>query len=135
MPLDILQPSINPQRRSVRRQVVLIGQTGPAEIDISAFVRAEVDLQCTYSASLREHTRALELLERRDIDPDRVINRWESIYDADELVEEVAAGNFCKPVFDFYGRSVKTRTSLQRPGVSVEPPGSERHPEGLPPNG
>jgi len=81
-------------------QVVVIGQTGRAEVDVSAFVRAEVDLQCTYSASYREMSRAMDLLASGAIDPGAVIDRRATLEEGLEVFEASAAGDLRKPVFD-----------------------------------
>lgn len=81
-------------------QVVVIGQTGIAEVDVSGFVRAEVELRCTYSATSRDFERSLELLGTGRIDADAVIDRRASLQDATEVFEEVAAGRLCKPLIE-----------------------------------
>lgn len=81
-------------------QVVVIGQTGRAEVDVSAFVRAEVDLQCTYSASYHEMARAMEFLRDREIDPGAVIDRRAALEEGPDVFESTAAGGLCKPVFE-----------------------------------
>lgn len=81
-------------------QVVVIGQAGIAEVDVSAFVRAEVDVQFTYSAAYRDFERALDLLETSQIDPNSIIDRFASLDEAGEVFEAVAGGGLCKPVFE-----------------------------------
>jgi len=81
-------------------QAVVIGQTGRAEVDVSAFVRAEVDLQCTYSASYREMVRAMELLANGAIDPRAVIDRRATLDEGPEVFEATAAGDLRKPVVE-----------------------------------
>lgn len=83
-------------------QTVVIGQTGRAEVDVSAFLRAEVDLQCTYSASHREMARAMDLLRDRAIDPAEVIDRRATLAEGPDVFEATAAGDLRKPVFDLH---------------------------------
>jgi L-iditol 2-dehydrogenase len=84
-------------------QVVVIGQTGRAEVDVSAYVRAEVDLQCTYSAGVRELERAMNLLRDGGIDPEQLIDRWATLDGGPEVFEVTAAGELVKPVFELNG--------------------------------
>ena len=81
-------------------QVVLVGQTGVAEMDYTPIVRAEIDLQTSYGAMYRDFDRALRLINSGDVDHETFSDSRYSLLDADEAFEAFLAGETCKPVFD-----------------------------------
>ena len=81
-------------------QIVLVGQTGEATMDFTPLVRAEIDLQCTYSAMYEDFERALRLIASGDVDHETFLDDRFSLLEADEAFETFLEGETCKPVFD-----------------------------------
>ncbi|MFD1570829.1 zinc-dependent alcohol dehydrogenase [Halorubrum laminariae] len=81
-------------------QIVLVGQAGETSIPTTPLVRAEVDLQCSYSALYRDFDRAFRLIATGDVDLETFLDDRFSLTDAAEAFETFLAGETCKPVFD-----------------------------------
>lgn len=81
-------------------QVVLVGQSGTASLDYSSLVRAEVDLQCSYSAVYEDFERALRVILSEDVDAETFIDDRFSLLDADNAFQAFISGKTVKPVFD-----------------------------------
>ncbi len=81
-------------------QIVLIGQAGETSISTTSLVRAEVDLQCSYSALYRDFDRAFRLIATGDVDHETFLDDRFSLTDAETAFEAFLSGETCKPVFD-----------------------------------
>ncbi|GAB3702147.1 zinc-binding dehydrogenase [Halorubrum pallidum] len=81
-------------------QIVLIGQAGETTVPTTPLVRAEVDLQCSYSALYRDFDRAFRLIASGDVDHETFLDDRFTLTDAEEAFETFLAGETCKPVFD-----------------------------------
>ena len=81
-------------------QIVLVGQAGETSVPTTPLVRAEVDVQCSYSALYRDFDRAFRLTATDDIDHETFLDDRFSLTDAEEAFETFLAGETCKPVFD-----------------------------------
>lgn len=81
-------------------QIVLVGQTGETSMPYSPLVRGEIDLQCSYSASLEDVERGFALMDDRSIDVEAMISAEYSLLDADAAFEAFLAGDVVKPIFD-----------------------------------
>nr|WP_240147541.1 MULTISPECIES: alcohol dehydrogenase catalytic domain-containing protein [Halorussus] len=81
-------------------QIVLIGQAGDTTLPSTPFVRAEIDLQCSYSALFQDFDRAFRLMASGDIDHETFLDDRFSLLDAEEAFEAFLSGETCKPVFD-----------------------------------
>jgi len=81
-------------------QIVLIGQPGETDLDYTPLVRAEVDLQCSYSALYEDFERAFRLSAAGDVDHETFLDDRFSLLDPEPAFEAFLAGETCKPVFD-----------------------------------
>jgi len=81
-------------------QIVLVGQTGETTMPYSPLVRSEIDLQCSYASMYDDFERAMRLIERGDVDTERLVDDRFSLLDAEDAFEAFLAGETCKPVFD-----------------------------------
>lgn len=81
-------------------QIVMIGQAGETSIPTTSLVRAEVDLQCSYSALYRDFDRAFRLIATGDVDHETFLDDRFSLTDAESAFEAFLSGETCKPVFD-----------------------------------
>ena len=81
-------------------QIVLVGQPGETTLSYTPLVRAEVDLQCSYSAMYRDFDRAFRLSASGDVDHETFLDDRFSLLDSEEAFESFLAGETCKPVFD-----------------------------------
>ncbi|MFD1599511.1 zinc-dependent alcohol dehydrogenase [Halobellus rarus] len=81
-------------------QIVLVGQAGETSIPTTPIVRAEVDIQCSYSAMFRDFDRAFRLMASGDLDHETFLDDRFSLLDAEAAFESFLAGETCKPVFD-----------------------------------
>ena len=81
-------------------QVVLVGQTEEMSMSYTPLVRAEIDLQCTYSAIYEDFERAFRMILAGDIDTQVFIDDRFSPLQADEAFEAFLSGDTCKAVFD-----------------------------------
>ncbi|MFA1610662.1 zinc-dependent alcohol dehydrogenase [Halobellus rubicundus] len=81
-------------------QIVLVGQPGEATISYTPLVRAEVDLQCSYSALYEDFERAFRLSASGDVDHETFLDDRFDLLDAESAFESFLAGETCKPVFD-----------------------------------
>lgn len=89
-------------RDAVRKggQVVVVGLPDTIEVDFTPFVRAEIDLQCSYTATWHEFERAVRVLDEGVIDAEAMVDRSLSLLDVDAAFEAFLAGEVCKPLFD-----------------------------------
>ncbi|QLG28930.1 alcohol dehydrogenase catalytic domain-containing protein [Halorarum halophilum] len=81
-------------------QIVLVGQPGETTMSYTPLVRAEVDIQCTYSAMYQDFVRAFRLIASGDVDHETFLDDRFSLLEADEAFKSFLAGDTCKPVFD-----------------------------------
>ena len=81
-------------------QIVMIGQAGDTTFPTTPLVRAEIDIQCSYSAQYRDFDRAFRLSASGDVDHETFLDDRFSLLDAEEAFEAFLAGETCKPVFD-----------------------------------
>ncbi|WP_144923805.1 zinc-dependent alcohol dehydrogenase [Halorubrum salsamenti] len=81
-------------------QIVMIGQAGETSIPTTSLVRAEVDLQCSYSALYRDFDRAFRLIATGDVDHETFLDDRFSLTDPETAFEAFLSGETCKPVFD-----------------------------------
>lgn len=81
-------------------QIVLIGQPGETSLDYTPLVRAEVDLQCSYSAKYQDFHRAFRLMESGELDHETFLDDRFSLLDSESAFEAFLGGETCKPVFD-----------------------------------
>jgi threonine dehydrogenase-like Zn-dependent dehydrogenase len=81
-------------------QVVLVGQTGIASLDLTPFIRGEIDLQFSYASTWADFERALRLLANGAIEIDRFIDTRFSLSRIEQAFESFGAGETCKPLFD-----------------------------------
>lgn len=81
-------------------QVVIVGLAGPTELDVTALVRSELDLQCSYASTWEDFERAIRLIEAGSVDAASVIDARFSLRDHQTAFEAFLAGETCKPVFD-----------------------------------
>ncbi|QCC48055.1 zinc-dependent alcohol dehydrogenase [Halobellus limi] len=81
-------------------QIVLVGQAGETSMPTTPIVRAEVDIQCSYSAMFRDFDRAFRLMATGDLDHETFLDDRFSLLDAEAAFEAFLNGETCKPVFD-----------------------------------
>jgi len=81
-------------------QVVLVGQTGTATVDLTPFIRGEIDVQCSYASTWAEFERAFRLLAGDAIATDGFVDTGFSIRESEAAFEAFIAGRTCKPLFD-----------------------------------
>ncbi len=81
-------------------QIVLVGQPGETTLSYTPLVRAEVDIQCSYSAMYEDFDRAFRLSASGDVDHETFLDERFSLLAAEEAFESFLAGETCKPVFD-----------------------------------
>jgi len=81
-------------------QIVLVGQPGDTSLDYTPLVRAEVDLQCSYSALYQDFHNAFRLMASGDLDHETFLDDRFSLLDSEAAFEAFLAGETCKPVFD-----------------------------------
>lgn len=81
-------------------QIVLVGQAGDTTIPTTSLVRAEVDLQCSYSALYRDFDRAFRLMASGDVAHETFLDDRFSLLDSEAAFEAFLTGETCKPVFD-----------------------------------
>lgn len=81
-------------------QIVLIGQTGETTMSYTPLVRAEIDLQCSYTSVYEDYERAIRMIQSGDVDCDTLVDDRFSLLDADQAFETFLSGRTCKPVFD-----------------------------------
>lgn len=87
---------------AVRRggQIVLVGQTGETTMPYSPLVRGEIDLQCSYSASMEDVERGFALMDDGKVDVEAMIGDDFSLREPDAAFEAFLAGEVVKPLFD-----------------------------------
>lgn len=81
-------------------QIVLLGQTGETTMSYTPLVRAEVDLQCSYTSVYEDYERAIRMIQSGDVDHETLIDDEYSLLDAEAAFEAFLAGETCKAVFD-----------------------------------
>lgn len=81
-------------------QIVLVGQAGDTTLPSTQLVRAEIDIQCSYSALYQDFYRAFRLMLSGDIDHGTFLDDRFSLLEAEDAFEAFLAGDTCKPVFD-----------------------------------
>ncbi|MFB6251060.1 MAG: zinc-binding dehydrogenase [Halobellus sp.] len=81
-------------------QIVLVGQAGDTTVSTTQLVRAEVELQCSYSALFQDFDRAFKLMASGDVDHATFLDDRFSLLDAEAAFESFLGGETCKPVFD-----------------------------------
>lgn len=81
-------------------QIVLVGQTAETTISYTPLTRAEIDIQCTYSANYEDFVRAFTLIDSGDVDQDTLLDERFDLLDAENAFEAFLSGDTCKPVFD-----------------------------------
>ncbi|SDY18115.1 zinc-dependent alcohol dehydrogenase [Halobellus clavatus] len=81
-------------------QIVLVGQAGDTTVSTTPLVRAEIDLQCSYSALYQDFDRAFKLMASGDVDHATFLDDRFSLLDAESAFESFLDGETCKPVFD-----------------------------------
>ncbi|MFB6105998.1 MAG: zinc-binding dehydrogenase [Halobacteriaceae archaeon] len=81
-------------------QIVLVGQSGTVQADVTPLVRGEVDVQFSYASQWQDFERALGFIRSGDIDAETFTDDGFSLLNADEAFETFLAGGTCKPVFD-----------------------------------
>lgn len=81
-------------------QIVQVGQPGETTLNYTPLVRAEVDIQCSYSAMYHDFDRAFRLIASDDIDHETFLDDRFSLLDSEKAFESFIAGQTCKPVFD-----------------------------------
>lgn len=81
-------------------QIVQVGQPGDTTVNYTPLVRAEVDIQCSYSAMFQDFDRAFRLIASGDVDHETFLDDRFSLLDSEEAFESFLAGKTCKPVFD-----------------------------------
>lgn len=81
-------------------QIVLIGQTGETTMSYTPLVRAEVDLQCSYTSVYEDYERAIRMIQSGDVDSGKLIDERFSLLNPDQAFEMFINGQTCKPVFD-----------------------------------
>ncbi|WP_144901458.1 zinc-dependent alcohol dehydrogenase [Halobellus captivus] len=81
-------------------QIVLVGQPGEATLDYTPLVRAEVDLQCSYSALYQDFHRVFRQMEDGELDHETFLDDRFSLLESEAAFEAFLGGETCKPVFD-----------------------------------
>lgn len=81
-------------------QIVIVGQPGDTTLSYTSLVRAEVDLQCSYSAMYEDFDRAFRLSASGDVDHDTFLDDRFSLLDSEAAFEAFLSGETCKPLFD-----------------------------------
>ncbi|MFC4550454.1 MULTISPECIES: zinc-dependent alcohol dehydrogenase [Halorussus] len=81
-------------------QIVIVGQPGETTLSYTPLVRAEVDLQCSYSAMYEDFERAFRLSASGDIDHETFLDDRFSLLDSEKAFKAFLAGETCKPIFD-----------------------------------
>lgn len=81
-------------------QIVLVGQTGETTMSYTPLVRAEVDLQCSYSAMYRDFESAFRLIASGDVDHETFLDDRFSLLNSEDAFKSFLAGETCKPLFD-----------------------------------
>lgn len=81
-------------------QIVVVGQTDEVPVPLTELVRAEVDIQCSYSALYRDFERAFKLIASGDVDHETFLDDRYNLLESTDAFEAFLAGETCKPVFD-----------------------------------
>jgi len=81
-------------------QIVVIGQAGPVEINVTPMVRSELDLQFSYASTWEDFERAIRLLSSGAIQSEEFLDDRYSILKPDEAFEAALEKKTIKPVFD-----------------------------------
>lgn len=81
-------------------QIVLLGQTGEMTMAYTPLLRAEIDIQCSFTSVYEDYERAIRLIQSGDVDNETIIDDRFSLLDPDDAFEAFFAGQTCKPIFD-----------------------------------